>query len=62
MEIIRGTELSEDLLQSTSPVGCFYGKMSELDKWRGRRVLFFVGGPLNISEVRDRKKGKRHGL
>ena len=41
MEMIRGAELSEDLLQGTSVVGCFYGKMAALGERGSRIVPFF---------------------
>ena len=59
MEMIRGAELSEDLLQGTSVVGCFYGKMAALGELGSRIVPFFSfeGDPVNTLQVRDRMKG-----
>ena len=48
--------LSEDLLQGTSALGFFYQKMAGFGEWGNGTVIFFLGGPLNILEVCDRKK------
>lgn len=31
----------------------FYGKWKALDEWESRRIMFFLGGPLDVLEVTD---------
>ena len=65
VETIRGMVQSEGWLQGTSVIGSVYWKKAALGQQRSRRFLTFIGGPLNVFKVRDRRNGvllKEHGL
>ena len=48
--------MPEGQFQVTSVVGYFYRKVADLDQWGSRRVLFFLVGQFNKSEICDHKR------